>query len=74
MKFNLEKSYEIWERMPFVLRGLLKGLDEEWIHRNEGPETFSPYDVVGHLIHGEKTDWAARVKMILENGTSSTFI
>ncbi len=74
MKFNLDKSYEIWERTPFVLRGLLKGLDDEWIHRNEGPDTFSPYDVVGHLIHGEKTDWPARIKMILEKGTSSSFV
>jgi hypothetical protein len=41
---------------------------------NEGPETFSPYDVIGHLIHGEKTDWTARTKMILEYGNSKTFV
>ena len=41
---------------------------------SEGPDTFSPYDVIGHLLHGEKTDWTARTKMILESGTSKTFV
>jgi hypothetical protein len=56
-----------------VLRSLLTGLDEEWVMNNEGPETFSPFDVVGHLIHGEKTDWTARMKRILEFGDTKTF-
>ena len=73
MKFNLEKSLEILERTPSVLETLLAGLSDEWIVNNEGENTFSPYDVVGHLLHGEKTDWMTRTKMILEKGTNQTF-
>lgn len=73
MKYSLERSYEILNRTPDVLRSLLSGLNEDWIMPNEGPETFSPYDVVGHLIHGEATDWTARAKMILEYGNTKTF-
>jgi hypothetical protein len=74
MKFNLDKSIEILERTPGVLQKLLQGLSDDWIFRNEGPETFSPYDVVGHLIHGEKTDWRDRATMILEHGESKIFV
>jgi hypothetical protein len=74
MKYSLERSYEILERTPTVLKTLLTGLSDEWIMNNEGPETFSPYDVVGHLIHGEKTDWRERATMILEHGVSKTFV
>jgi hypothetical protein len=73
MKYSLERSYEILDRTPAVLQSLLAGLSDDWIMPNEGPETFSPYDVVGHLIHGEKTDWTARMKMILEFGNTKTF-
>ncbi|MDP4262720.1 MAG: DinB family protein [Bacteroidota bacterium] len=73
MKFDLDKSYEILERTPVVLKTLLTGLDDAWIRGNEGPETFSPYDVIGHLIHGEKTGWRARTNRILEYGVSKTF-
>lgn len=73
MQYSLERSYEILERTPAVLQAMLAGLHEDWIMNNEGPETFSPYDVMGHLIHGEKTDWAERTKMILEFGPSKTF-
>ena len=74
MNFTLEKSFEILERTPTVLRTLLSGLSDDWIMNNEGPETFSPYDVMGHLIHGEKTDWRERTVMILEHGTEKTFV
>jgi DinB superfamily len=74
MKFEFDKSYEILERTPAVLRTLLTGLKDDWIMNNEGPETFSPYDVVGHLVHGEKTDWRERILMILEQGTSKSFV
>ena len=74
MKYSLDKSYEILERTPAVLKTLLTDLDEDWIMNNEGPETFSPYDVLGHLLHGEKTDWAARIKLILDQGVSKSFI
>jgi hypothetical protein len=73
MKYTFEVSCQILERTPSVLRELLSGLDDGWIMNNEGPETFSPYDVVGHLIHGEKTDWATRAKIILEFGLSRPF-
>ncbi len=73
MKFELNRSCEILERTPSVLNELLYGLTDEWIMSNEGPETFSPFDVVGHLIHGEKTDWVARAKIILETGQARPF-
>ncbi len=73
MQYSLERSYEILDRTPAVIAALLSGLPDDWIMPNEGPETFSPYDVVGHLIHGEKTDWVVRAKMILEFGKSKTF-
>jgi hypothetical protein len=68
MQYSIQKSIEILERTPTVLKILLSNLSDEWIMSNEGPETFSPYDVIGHLIHGEKTDWTARAKIILEFG------
>lgn len=74
MKYSLNRSYEILERTPAVLRTLLSGLHDDWVTENEGPETYSPYDVVGHLIHGEQTDWTARMKMILEFGKTKTFV
>jgi hypothetical protein len=73
MDFEINNSISILERTPSVLRSLLEGLDDEWIMNNEGPETFSPYDVIGHLIHGEKTDWTARTKRILEYGATKEF-
>ena len=73
MQYSLARSYEILDRTPAMLQALLAGLSDDWIMQNEGPETFSPYDVVGHLIHGEKTDWTARMKMILEFGNKKTF-
>jgi len=73
MQYSLERSYEILDRTPAVLQALLSGLPDNWIMPNEGPETFSPYDVIGHLIHGEKTDWVVRTKMILEFGGTKTF-
>ena len=74
MKYSLEKSYEILDRTPAVLNALLAGLPDDWVMPNEGPETFSPYDVIGHLVHGEKTDWVVRAKMILEFGNTQTFV
>ena len=73
MKYSVRKSIEILERTPSVLKSLLSNLDDDWIMNNEGPETFSPHDVVGHLIHGEKTDWVIRAKIILEHGTAIPF-
>ena len=74
MKFGLDKSIEILERTPASLSVMLKDLSTDWVMNNEGPETFSPYDVLGHLIHGEKTDWRPRLTMIREHGLSQTFV
>ena len=61
------------ERTPRALRGLLAGLDEAWLRCDEGPDTFSPLDVLGHLIHGEDTDWMPRLRLILEHGPARPF-
>jgi len=73
MKYSFETAFEILERTPRVLSSLLRGLDENWVMNNEGADTFSPFDVVGHLLHGEKTDWAIRIRSILELGTAMPF-
>lgn len=65
MNFELEKGTEILKRTPGVLRALLAGLPEEWTRADEGPDTWSPFDVVGHLIDGEERDWMARARIIL---------
>lgn len=71
--FSLAESVPVLERTPAVLRTLLSGLPDPWITANEGPDTWSPYDVLGHLIHGERTDWIPRAEMILTHGESVTF-
>ena len=73
MKFSIEKSLEILGRTPKVLTEMLTGISEEWIFENEGGGTWSPHNVVGHLIYGEKTDWVPRLKTILEHGESKPF-
>lgn len=73
MKFDLDQAFEILSRTPTVLRSMLGGISHDWIDKNYGPETFSPFDVVGHLIHGEKTDWMKRLDQILVHGESVTF-
>jgi hypothetical protein len=66
MNFNLEEAVDLLSRTPALLNALLKGLSDTWTNNNEGPETWSPYDVVGHLIAAEKTNWLPRAKLILE--------
>ena len=73
MKHDLARSIEILSRTPATLNALLGGVSESWTMANYGPETFSPYDVVGHLIHGERTDWITRARWILEKGVSEPF-
>jgi hypothetical protein len=65
MDFDICKSIEILERTPGTLKSMLEGISEEWIFSNEGGDSWSPYDILGHLIHGEKTDWIVRMKIIL---------
>ena len=61
------------ERTPAALDALVRGLPEAWTTHNEGAETFTVFDVIGHLIHGERADWTSRAKVILEHGESKTF-
>ena len=63
----------VLERTPAALRALLEGLPREWTDADEGPETWSPYVVVGHLIHGERTDWIPRARIILAQGAERRF-
>ena len=74
MEFELKRSLKILQRTPAVLRNWLDGLDACWTENNYGNETFSPFDVVGHLLHGERTDWMARVELILEHGETRAFV
>jgi hypothetical protein len=73
MDFDLTDGVAVLTRTPSVLMSLLSGLPDEWTRQNEGEGTWSPYDVVGHLIHGERTDWMPRVRMILEAGDTKPF-
>ena len=73
MHYRIDHALEILRRTPRILRAQLKGLDETWVRSNYGPDTFSPFDVVGHFVHGEKVDWICRTKIILEHGESRPF-
>jgi hypothetical protein len=73
MEFNLDQGTEILRCTPATLNSLLRPLSDNWILQNEGPQTWSPFDIVGHLIHGEETDWLPRVRIILEHGESRPF-
>jgi hypothetical protein len=70
---NPAEAVAVLERTPASLKSLLFGLPDSWLTADEGPETFSPRDVVGHLIHGEETDWIPRLRIILEHGESVPF-
>jgi hypothetical protein len=71
---SLDRTLDFLARTPHVLRSLLAGLEDPWIHADEGPDTYSPHDVVGHLIHGEDTDWVTRTEHILEHGDARPFV
>lgn len=73
MAFDLTEAITVLERTPATLRALLAGLPEPWITCNEGPDTFSPYDNLGHLIHGERADWMPRARIVLAQGAQRTF-
>jgi len=73
MNFDLDLSLDVLRRSPATLQALLDGLDEPWVRGTEGPETFSPFDVVGHLIDGEETDWIPRARIILARGPTLRF-
>ena len=67
------EAVAILARTPTTLDALLRGLPDGWIAGNEGGDTWSPFDIVGHLIHGERTDWIPRAKIILEHGDTRPF-
>jgi hypothetical protein len=73
MQASLPEVLSILTRTPATLRALLAGLPDAWLDANEGEGTFSPRDVIGHLIHGERTDWIPRIKIILEHGPARPF-
>lgn len=73
MEFQLDHAKDILRRTPPLLNSLLHNLPREWTLANEGPDSWSPFDVLGHLIYGEETDWIPRAKIILEDGESRPF-
>lgn len=73
MEFELGKAKEVLQRTPGTLKALLSHLPNDWVLANEGPDTFSPYDVIGHLIEGEENDWIPRARIILEQGEARPF-
>src|SRR2546429_9884984 len=73
MDFDLDLTIAVLRRSPATLRALLDGLSEHWMRGTEGPETFSPFDVVGHLIDGEEADWIPRARIILAKGPNLRF-
>jgi hypothetical protein len=74
VNFDLRLGIAILDRTPPTLEALLNGLPEEWTTHNEGGDSWSPFDVVGHLIDGELTDWMARLHIILEQGPNRRFV
>lgn len=73
MTYRLDEALALLERMPVILRAWLAELPDAWTRATEGPGTWSAFDVVGHLIHGEKTDWIPRTEWILQKGESAPF-
>ena len=71
--FMMDEAVAILSRTPATLDAMLRGLPDGWITANEGGETWSPFEVIGHLVHGERTDWMARARIILEHGEARAF-
>lgn len=73
MEFELEKGIAVLERSPQTLKAMLLGLPKDWLMSNEGENSWSPYDVVGHLVSLERSDWMGRARIIMEHGSSRPF-
>jgi hypothetical protein len=73
MEVTLEDAKALLARTPAVLSGLLNGLPQAWLDCREGPKTFSPIDVLGHLIYAEQVDWLPRIQIVLEHGEARPF-
>jgi DinB family protein len=72
-EFNLDETIAVLTRTPATLDALLRGLPASWVRSNEGKDTWSAFDIVGHLIVGERTDWMTRARVILERGEARPF-
>jgi hypothetical protein len=72
-KFNLADTIAVLSRTPATLDALLRGLPDAWVRSNEGTDTWTAFDIVGHLVFGERTDWMPRVRILLENGEARPF-
>jgi hypothetical protein len=73
MTFDINRSMAVLSRTPATLEAMLVGLPNEWTQHNEGGETWSPHDVIGHLIYNELTDWIPRINIILSNKGDKSF-
>jgi hypothetical protein len=73
VSFDLDQATAVLSRTPATLRAMLDDLPSEWVTANEGANTWSAFDVVGHLIHGERTDWIPRARIILDEGERRAF-
>jgi DinB superfamily len=73
MNYHLAESTAVLARTPATLRALLAGLPQSWITADEGPETFTPFDNLGHLIQGERADWITRARIVLAQGENRRF-
>jgi hypothetical protein len=73
MEFELATGIAVLERTPHALRAMLSGLEPAWTDATEGPETWSPYIIVGHMIHGERADWITRAHLIRAQGANRRF-
>jgi uncharacterized damage-inducible protein DinB len=74
MEYQHEQAVEILRRTPATLTALLRGLPDAWTKSAEGPDTWSAYDIVGHLLNGDETDWMKRAHVILEHGEAQPFV
>jgi hypothetical protein len=73
MHHDLQDSIAVLTHTPGALDALLRGLPDTWTRHNEGGDSWTVHDILGHLIHGERTDWIPRAKRILQSGESVTF-
>jgi hypothetical protein len=73
MRFDLDHAIAVLERTPDVLDQWLRGLPLEWTTADEGPDTWNPFDIVGHLVDGEETDWIPRTQIILSDADERAF-
>ncbi len=72
-EFNLTEAVAVLARTPATLNSLLRGLPGMWVHSNEGEDTWSAFDILGHLVFAERSDWMPRVRIVMENGEARPF-